>query len=85
MHSCEAMLAAFDATGEPRYLERASAIAEAVTALGADVTLISGPTSLAPPAQAVASTPVASLPRDVAFQQDGVGCGHAFAAGVSTE
>ena len=32
MHSCEAMLAAFDATGEPRYLERASAIAEAVTA-----------------------------------------------------
>ena len=31
MHACEAMLAAFDATGERRWLERASAIAEAVT------------------------------------------------------
>ena len=31
MHSCEAMLAAYDATGEQRWLQRASAIAEAVT------------------------------------------------------
>jgi mannose/cellobiose epimerase-like protein (N-acyl-D-glucosamine 2-epimerase family) len=31
MHACEAMLAAFDATGEARWLQRASAIAEAVT------------------------------------------------------
>ena len=31
MHSCEAMLAAFDATGEPAFLERAAAIGEAVT------------------------------------------------------
>ena len=31
MHACEAMLAAFDATGERRWLERASGIAEAVT------------------------------------------------------
>jgi mannose/cellobiose epimerase-like protein (N-acyl-D-glucosamine 2-epimerase family) len=31
MHSCEAMLAAYDATGEQRWLQRASALAEAVT------------------------------------------------------
>lgn len=31
MHSCEAMLAAFDATGEHRYLARALTLAEAVT------------------------------------------------------
>jgi mannose/cellobiose epimerase-like protein (N-acyl-D-glucosamine 2-epimerase family) len=31
MHACEAMLAAFDATGEVHFLERAAAIAEAVT------------------------------------------------------
>jgi mannose/cellobiose epimerase-like protein (N-acyl-D-glucosamine 2-epimerase family) len=31
MHACEAMLAAFDATGQARWLDRASAIAEAVT------------------------------------------------------
>lgn len=31
MHACEAMQAAFDATGERRYLERAIALADAVT------------------------------------------------------
>jgi mannose/cellobiose epimerase-like protein (N-acyl-D-glucosamine 2-epimerase family) len=31
MHACEAMLAAFDATGEARWLQRASTLAEAVT------------------------------------------------------
>ncbi len=31
MHACEAMLAAFDATGETHYLQRATAIAESVT------------------------------------------------------
>lgn len=31
MHACEAMLAAFDATGEARYLKRASCIADSVT------------------------------------------------------
>jgi mannose/cellobiose epimerase-like protein (N-acyl-D-glucosamine 2-epimerase family) len=31
MHACEAMLAAFEATSEPRYLERAATLAEAVT------------------------------------------------------
>jgi mannose/cellobiose epimerase-like protein (N-acyl-D-glucosamine 2-epimerase family) len=31
MHACEAMLAAFDATGEPRWLQRASTLAESVT------------------------------------------------------
>ena len=31
MHGCEAMLAAYDATGEARWLQRASAIAESVT------------------------------------------------------
>jgi mannose/cellobiose epimerase-like protein (N-acyl-D-glucosamine 2-epimerase family) len=31
MHACEAMLAAFDATGEMRYLERASTLAHNVT------------------------------------------------------
>jgi mannose/cellobiose epimerase-like protein (N-acyl-D-glucosamine 2-epimerase family) len=31
MHACEAMLAAFDATGEARWLQRASVLAEAVT------------------------------------------------------
>lgn len=31
MHACEAMLAAFDATGEARYLERASCVADSVT------------------------------------------------------
>ena len=31
MHSCEAMLAAFDATGDTKYLQRASTLAEAVT------------------------------------------------------
>ncbi len=31
MHACEAMLAAFDATSDERYLQRASAIAESVT------------------------------------------------------
>jgi mannose/cellobiose epimerase-like protein (N-acyl-D-glucosamine 2-epimerase family) len=31
MHACEAMLAAFDATSDARYLQRASALAESVT------------------------------------------------------
>jgi mannose/cellobiose epimerase-like protein (N-acyl-D-glucosamine 2-epimerase family) len=31
MHSCEAMIAAFDATKEPRYLQRALTLAEAIT------------------------------------------------------
>jgi mannose/cellobiose epimerase-like protein (N-acyl-D-glucosamine 2-epimerase family) len=31
MHACEAMLAAFDATGEPRYLERAEILARNIT------------------------------------------------------
>jgi mannose/cellobiose epimerase-like protein (N-acyl-D-glucosamine 2-epimerase family) len=31
MHSCEAMLAAFDATGDRKYLQRASTLAESVT------------------------------------------------------
>ena len=31
MHACEAMLAVFDATGEARWLQRASVLAEAVT------------------------------------------------------
>ena len=31
MHACEAMLAAFDATRDPRYLDRAQMLAEAVT------------------------------------------------------
>jgi len=31
MHSCEAMIAAFDATKEPRYLQRALTLAESIT------------------------------------------------------
>jgi mannose/cellobiose epimerase-like protein (N-acyl-D-glucosamine 2-epimerase family) len=31
MHACEAMLAAYAATGEPRYLERARVLAESIT------------------------------------------------------
>jgi len=31
MHACEAMLAAFEATGDPRFLDRAQTLAEAVT------------------------------------------------------
>ena len=31
MHACEAMLAAFDATGETRYVDRAEALADAIT------------------------------------------------------
>ncbi|MDR3519242.1 MAG: AGE family epimerase/isomerase [Azospirillaceae bacterium] len=31
MHSCEAMLAAFEATGEPRYLDRAALLADNIT------------------------------------------------------
>ena len=31
MHACEAMLAAFDATGQPRYLERAAELARNIT------------------------------------------------------
>jgi mannose/cellobiose epimerase-like protein (N-acyl-D-glucosamine 2-epimerase family) len=31
MHACEAMIAAYDATAEPRYLQRALALAESVT------------------------------------------------------
>jgi mannose/cellobiose epimerase-like protein (N-acyl-D-glucosamine 2-epimerase family) len=37
MHSCEAMLAAFDATGEHRYLERAETLARNVTVRQADL------------------------------------------------
>jgi mannose/cellobiose epimerase-like protein (N-acyl-D-glucosamine 2-epimerase family) len=38
MHSCEAMLAAFEATGETRYLERAATIARNVTVRQAALT-----------------------------------------------
>jgi len=37
MHGCEAMLAAFDATGEPRYLERAEILARNITLRQADL------------------------------------------------
>ena len=37
MHSCEAMLAAYDATGERRYLERAETLARNITVRQADL------------------------------------------------
>ncbi len=37
MHGCEAMLAAFDATGEPRYLDRAETLARNITVRQADL------------------------------------------------
>jgi mannose/cellobiose epimerase-like protein (N-acyl-D-glucosamine 2-epimerase family) len=37
MHSCEAMLAAFDATGEARYLDRAETLARNITVRQADL------------------------------------------------
>ncbi len=42
MHACEALIAAFEATGEPRYIERAEALAHGITvrlaaAAGGDV------------------------------------------------
>jgi len=40
MHACEAMLAAFDATSEMRYLERAATLAHNITVRQAALALV---------------------------------------------